>query len=104
MAATEKKKAAHSNHSLLTNAIQDLYAQIKLLQKEKESFKGLLRKVSSAIDVDRDQEKKLQQKLATLLDEEASLNSKKRSIKDKIEAVTEKLNKVYRIKSEMSDL
>ncbi len=104
MKPAEKKKSLYSQHSLLKNAIRDLYAQIKLLQREKANFKSLLAKVSSAIDVDRNQEKKLQQKLATLLEEESRLNSKKRSIKDKIEAVTEKLNKVYRIKSEMSDL
>ena len=102
----KSKKGGHapSSSSLLATAIKDLEVQMGALKRDKTQFQGELKKTSSAIDVDRDLEKSLQERIARLLAKEARLNEKKKKLVTQIDQVSDKLNKVSKIKSEMSDI
>ncbi len=90
--------------SALTGAIKDLEAEIKKLGKEKSSLKQELNEVSSAIEVDHDREKELQRKMAQLIEKEAKLNDKRKHLQMNIDDVSDKITKISKIKSEMSDI
>lgn len=93
-----------SQSSLLSTAIKDLDTQIQALKKSKNSLQNDLKRVSSSIDVDRELEKQLEEKIARLMEKEAKLSEKKKKISTQIDQVSDKLNKVSKIKSEMADL
>lgn len=99
-----KKKSAPSSSSLLSTALKDLEVQIKSLKKDKASFQADLKRISNALDVDRDLERALQEKIGGLVEKEASLNERRKKIQSQIDQVSDKINKVSRIKSEMSDV
>lgn len=90
--------------SALSGAINDLSLEIRSLSKEKSNLKNILGEVLSNIDVDHGKEKELQEKIAKLIEKEASLNQKKKDLQTKIEKVSDKMNKITKIKSEMSDV
>ena len=102
-----KKKAEKSSldkHSALSGAIKDLEVEIRKLGREKSDLNKNLSVVSSAIDVDRDKEKELQQKIAMLIEKEAKLSHRKKNLQAKIDSVSDKINKISKIKSEMADI
>ena len=101
---SKKGERIQSSSSLLSTAIKDLEVQMSALKRDKTQFQGELKKTSSAIDVDRELEKALQEKIARLLEKEARLNEKKKKLTTQIDQVSDKLNKVAKIKSEMSDI
>lgn len=90
--------------SILSGAVKDLTVEINKLGKEKSVHKRTLVSVSSAINVDREKEKELQQKIAKLIEREAKLNQKKKKLQTKIDSVSDKINKISKIKSEMADI
>lgn len=90
--------------SVLSSAIKDLESEIRKLNKDKSNFQKSLSDTSSAIDVDRDRERELQQKIAKLIDKEAKLNQKKKNLETKIEKLSDKIGKISKIKSEMADI
>lgn len=102
-----KKRAKKRNvngHSALSGAIKDLEVEIKKLGREKNELKKNLSNISSAINVDREKEKELQQKIAKLIEKEAKLNQRKKNLQAKIDSVSDKINKISKIKSEMGDI
>lgn len=101
---SKKGERLPSSSSLLSTAIKDLEVQMGALKRDKTQMQGDLKKTSSAIDVDRELEKSLQEKIARLIEKEAKLNEKKKKLTTQIDQVSDKLNKVAKIKSEMSDI
>ena len=101
-----KKSASKKSNgnSALGAAIKDLQSEINSLTKERSSLKRSLDDTSSAINVDRDMEKKLQQRIALLLEKETNLNHKKKLLQTKIDSVSDKMGKISKIRSEMSDI
>ncbi len=93
-----------SKDPVLGSAIKDLDAGIKGLNKQRSSIRGDLERVSSSINVDRNMEKQLQEKLARLNEREAQLTGKKKKLQTNLDSIADKINKVSKIKSEMSDL
>lgn len=91
-------------NSPLSGAIKDLQAEIAKLSKEKGALKSELSRTGSAIDSDRDKQKRLQQRIASLIEKEAKLNQQKKTLQTKIDRVADKVNKISKIKSEMSDV
>ncbi|NCO11843.1 hypothetical protein CO038_03425 [Candidatus Pacearchaeota archaeon CG_4_9_14_0_2_um_filter_39_13] len=90
--------------SPLAGAIKDLEGEIRQLSKERAQLKADLKKVGSAIDVDHDMESRLQKKLVDLMEKEGRLNKKKKNLQVKIDSVSDKVNKISKIRSEMSDI
>ena len=88
----------------LSGAIRDLQSEISSLGREKSELKNAIQRASSGIDLDREQEKSLQQKIARLIEKEAKLNHKKKNLQTKIDRVSDKMNKISKIRSEMSDI
>lgn len=101
---SKRRGGLPSSSSILSTALKDLDVQIKSLKRDKLRLQTDLKKISSAIDVDRDLEKQFEEKIARLLEKEATLNQKKKKAQLSIDQVSDKLNKVSKIKSEMSDL
>ena len=101
-----KKRASNKKDkgSVLTGAIKDLEVEIRKLGKEKSALKQELNEVSSSIEVDRDREKELQRKIAQLIEKEAKFNDKRKHLQMKIDDVSDKITKISKIKSEMSDI
>lgn len=88
----------------LSGAIRDLQSEIRNLGREKSELKNTIQRTTSSIDLDREQEKLLQQKIAKLIEKEAVLNKKKKNLQTKIDRVSDKMNKISKIRSEMSDI
>lgn len=99
-----KKGALPSSSSLLSTAIKDLDTQLKALKRDKAQLQADIKRVSSAIDVDRELEKELEEKIASLVQKEAKLNDKKKKISGDLDRVSERIGKVSKIRSEMSDI
>jgi len=90
--------------SPLSGAIKDLSSEVKKLSGEKSSLKEALSNVSSSLDGNRNLERELQRKIARLIEKEAKLNKKRKILGTKIDGISDKLNKISKIRSEMSDL
>ena len=63
-----------------------------------------LSETGSEIDSDRTKGKELQERIARLAEQEAHLNEKKKKLQSSLDSVSDKMNKISKIKSEMSDL
>ncbi|MEK6858336.1 MAG: hypothetical protein AABX53_00285 [Nanoarchaeota archaeon] len=100
----KKKGVLPSSSSLLATAFKDLEVQIKALKRDKNRLQDELKQVSMAIDVDRELERELEQKIASLMEKEAKLGEKKKKLSTDIDRVSERLGKVSKIKSEMADV
>lgn len=99
-----KKGALPSSSSLLSTAIKDLDTQLRALKRDKAQLQASLKKVSNSIEVDHSLEKELQEKIASLIQKEAKLTEKKKKIGSDLDRVSERIGKVSKIRSEMSDL
>ena len=101
---SKKRGDLPSSSFLLSTALKDLEIQIKALKRDRDKLRNDLKRVSSAIDVDRGLEKELEQKIASLVEKEARLSEKRKKITTDIDFVSERLGKVSKIKSEMADV
>ncbi len=105
-----KKVNVSDNHvkkdagSPLVAAIKDLEAEIRRLTTQKNNLKNELGQVTSVIDFDREKEKELQQKIASLLAKAASLTEKKKRLETQLDKLSDKMSKISKIKSEMADI
>jgi len=88
----------------LSSAIKDLNSEVKKLSSEKSSLRDALKSVSFSLDGNRNLERELQKKIARLIEKEAKLNKKRKVLGMKIDGISDKLNKISKIRSEMSDL
>lgn len=101
---TVSNKESSLRRSVLSGAIRDLEVEIKNLEKERISLQKTLKNISSVIDVDHEKEKELQKKIGELIGQEATLNHKKKNLEAKIDRISDEINKISKIKSEMSDV
>ncbi len=98
----KRKKVAQK--SPLSSAIKDLEFEVKKLGSEKSEFKTALSRVSSSLDSSHNLERDLQRKIARIIEKEAKLNKKRKVLGTKIDGISDKLNKISKIRSEMSDI
>ena len=102
-----KKSGANAKvgkQSPLSSAIKDLDDEIKNSVKERTGLKKEFGDITSAIEVDHQKEKELQEKIAALIDIEAKLKQKKKNLQEKMDKVSDKMSKISKIKSEMADI
>ena len=104
MKREKREKGNNSSRRILSSAVRDLEIEISKLSNEKDVLRRELKKVSSSMDVDRDVEKELQKKIAGLVEKEVKLNQKKKILEMKIEGVSDKISKITKIKSEMTEI
>ncbi|MDP4039575.1 MAG: hypothetical protein Q8P57_03280 [Candidatus Pacearchaeota archaeon] len=90
--------------SALYGAVRDLETEIKKLNKEKSDLKRESASTSSSLETSRAQERALQQRIARIIEKQASLNQKKKTLQVKIDRDADKINKISKIKSEISDI
>src|SRR3989344_2301276 len=98
------KASASPRFSAFSEAIHDLDIELRALSKQKEAMHKSLSETGSEIDNDRTKGKELQEKIARLAEQEAHLNEKKKKLQSSLDSVSDKMNKISKIKSEMSDL
>ena len=100
---TVKRKTTHKK-SILSEALKDINSEIRNLSGSKTFLKKDLKGVLGSIGGDRKKERELQQRIARLIEKEAKLNQRKKLLQTKIDRVSDKMNKISKIRSEMSDL
>src|SRR3989344_1454827 len=98
------KPSASPRFSAFSEAIHDLDIELRALSKQKEAMHRSLSETGSEIDSDRTKGKELQERIARLAEQEAHLNEKKKKLQSSLDSVSDKMNKISKIKSEMSDL
>ncbi|HIG52107.1 TPA: hypothetical protein EYQ19_01665 [Candidatus Pacearchaeota archaeon] len=98
------RKKVTTKKPLLSEALKDINTEIRNLSGNKTFLKKDLRGVLGSIGGDRKKEKELQQRIARLIEKEAKLNQRKKILQTKIDRVADKMNKISKIKSEMSDI
>ncbi len=99
----EKVDSKNKNYAL-SGAMRDLQTEIRKLGKEKSQLKEELGNVSQTLDVDRVKERELQEQFASIVEKEARLNERKKNLQTKIDNISNKMVKMSKIKSEMSDV
>ncbi len=99
-----KRQNSSKKSFALSGAIKDLNEEIQKASREKSALKKNLENISGAINVDRSKEKELQERIAKLIQREASLNERKKKLESDIDRVSEKINKVSKIRAEMKDI
>jgi len=82
----------------------DLSSELRKLMGEKSSFKEALHRVSASLDSGHNEERELQRKIARVIEKEAKLNKKRKVLAMRIDRISDRLNKISKIKSEMSDI
>ena len=99
-----KQKKVNPKRSLLQEAILDIDRELSRLSKEKGSLKRQISGIDMSVETARSLEKKLQERIAKLLEKEAALTEKKKKTQTKTDRLSDKLSKIQKIKSEMSDI
>jgi chromosome segregation ATPase len=90
--------------SALSGAIKDLNLELKNLSRQKSDLKRSLGGANVSIDSDRRKEQQLQQQIARLIEKEARINKRKKGLQTKIDKVSDQMNKISKIRSEMGDI
>ena len=97
-------KRGSDNKSALAGAMRDLETEIARLKREKNEINKILDSISSTLNVDREKEREMQERIAKLMEKEARLNEKKKGLQGKIDGVSDKIGKISKIKTEMADI
>lgn len=101
---SEAKKTPVVEKSLLASAIKDLESGIKMTAAERNRIDKIMRELSLEVEEDRETQKKLERRIAALLEREARLNKRKKDLQTKMDKISDKIDKMSKIRSEMSDL
>jgi len=96
------KKVQKKN--MLAEAISDISQEISQVNLLKKTLNKQIESVDVGLEDSREVEKKLQEKIASLLQKEASLKEKKKRISQEENELSEKLLKMEKIRSELSDI
>ena len=102
--SSKNKTKSAASFSAFSEAIHDLDVELKALAKQKENMRRDLSETSSEVDRDRTKEKELQERIARLVEQEAHLSERKKKLQTSLDMVSDKMNKISKIKSEMTEL
>lgn len=100
----EHREEGVSHKAILSSALQDLEKEMKQLLKDKKELKRNTDQIGTDMYLTQRDEKKLKKQLASLLDKESQLNSKKLQIQEKLEKLKFRMSKVSKIKDELKEL
>ncbi len=92
------------NQGMLKEAIDDINREIARINLQKRKLNQQISDADSGLELSRRAEKRLQDKIADLLEKEASLKEKKKRITVDEESLSDKLLKIQKIRSELNDV
>jgi len=99
-----RRRTTGSKGSAIAGAIRDLELEIRKLNKDKAELKRESNEAGSNLDLSRAQERALQGRIARIIESQARLNQKRKSLQTRIDKDAEKVSKIVKIKSEISDI
>ncbi len=103
-AKTKISKQKPVKKSMIKEALADIDKEILNINLEKKNIDKQIKGVDTDLDTSREFEKNLQQKIANLLGEEASLKEKRKRISQGGDKLADKLSKIEKVKFELNDL
>ena len=101
---TKKISDAKGNNWILKEALSDINKEISSLNKIKKELNTQIRSLDINMDNSRQIEKKLQEKIARLIEKEASLKEKSKKILQKQDKLADRLSKVQKIKFDLGEI
>ena len=104
--SSKKKIAVKESESgfALTEALKDLEKEIRNLNRDRVELKKEGQEASANIEMSKAQERAMHQKIAGMVEHQARLNQKRKSLQMRIERDAHKISKIVKIKSEISDI
>ncbi|MEK6897748.1 MAG: hypothetical protein AABX28_00135 [Nanoarchaeota archaeon] len=100
----KKKSDTIIKKSLIKEALGDINSEILNINKEKKNLNDQIQNADKNLENFRNFEKRLQQKIAALLEREAILKENKKAISLKEDRLADKLSKIQKIKSELGEV
>ncbi|MFH1255975.1 MAG: hypothetical protein V1494_01650 [Candidatus Diapherotrites archaeon] len=91
-------------HSLLSEALKDIEAELERLRLEKISTERGLQSVAGTISSTQDQQVELKNKVTKLVAKEEELSLKRNRLKEQIDKVKDKITKVTQLEAEMEEI
>ena len=88
----------------LSGALKDIEFELKSLGQKKTGLRKLLGGLDFAIGSDRTKQKELEERIARLIEKEAQLTERKKRMQSELDRVADKIGKISKIKSEMSNI
>jgi prefoldin subunit 5 len=88
----------------LREAIEDVDKEIAGINKERKKLNEEGGKTDKSLEDYRQFERRLQQKIAKLLEREAALKEKRKGISVEEEKLSERLSKIRRVKTELDEI
>lgn len=89
---------------MVKEAILDLENELKSLSKKKATLKRELEGIDMSVVNARQTEQKLQGRISQLIKKEAELKERKGGLESKEDALADKLSKIKKIKSDLSQI
>lgn len=99
-----KKKAMKSEKDLLRGALQELDKELRSLRSSRRHFENRSQDVSTQLDSTQNREVNLRNQISELMKKETILVKKKNSIKDKMNNLDTRIEKVKTIERELRDV
>ncbi|MDP3733808.1 MAG: hypothetical protein Q8R37_01135 [Nanoarchaeota archaeon] len=100
----QKRKQMKSEKDLLKGALHDLDKELRSLRSSKRHFENRSQDVSSELDSTQNREVNLRNQISELMKKEALLIKRKNSIKDKMNTLDKRIEKVRTIERELRDV
>ena len=97
-------KKLQAQRDLLRDALQDLDQELKKLRASKKELEQNLRADSGKFNTVKEQESRLRNLMALFMKKEDILLQKKTKAKEKLEAVSKKIDKVKTVQRELQGL
>lgn len=100
----EHKEEGKKHEALLIEAVDDLQKELEELSHEKEELETNLKSAGEDMELTRQEELKLRNKIDFLVKKESELSSKKIGLQDKLNTLKSKMAKVSKIKDDLKEI
>jgi chromosome segregation ATPase len=99
--AREPARVKKTSNEFLSSALREIEQQLDALKAQKKAMERELYLLALDFNDTQNEENALRDKISKLVQKEAQLNTKKTRIKEEMQALQEKINKVTKINAEM---
>jgi len=100
----DEQSSPEMQKGILKEAMADINKEIARINIQKRKLNQQILDADSGLELSRRAERRLQERIAELLEKEASLKEKKKKVTQSEETLSDKLLKIQKIKSELSDV
>tara|TARA_Y100000310_G_C20569142_1_gene757100 strand:- start:548 stop:844 length:297 start_codon:yes stop_codon:yes gene_type:complete len=97
MASDNKEKA------VISEALDGIQKEITILDQQRKALQTKMKHLSDSIVVTQSEESKLREEISALVGKEGLLGRKQNTYKDKLSSLQAKIEKVKKIRQELSD-